>query len=197
MPLHRLIWATHLRAIYTFNRESRRVPSTFTGFHLDAPLGLAVSCEAGVWVQARLEKEAGLGGIRPYWQHCGKAQWPAGQTAYETRFHGVPLWPGMGARCLTSVSRLNQRNRTRRRYVERDFLQEIGLHDCGVKLGRSEIRWSGQAGRKGSLAVGNGVQLPSTGRMFTSSSRKPQTLFKVLQLIRSGPPRLSEIIYLS
>lgn len=47
MPLHRLIWATRLRAIYILSRESRRVPATFTAFHLDAPLSLAVSCEAG------------------------------------------------------------------------------------------------------------------------------------------------------
>lgn len=39
--------------------------------------------------------------------------------------------------------------------MERDFLQGIGLHDCGVKLGRSEIYWSSwQEGQPGSQERG-------------------------------------------
>lgn len=92
---------------------------------------------------------------------------------------------------------MDARNRTKERYIERDSLRRIGLHNCGGALGKSEIHGPGwqdvqpgtQAQDKAALyPQAECVHLPQESLSF---------IRKALQLIGSGPPRLSGIIYLT
>lgn len=78
---------------------------------------------------------------------------------------------------------------TIRRYIKRDFLQEIGLHKCGGRWGIPEIQGSGRQ-EWGSPHVR--VELLSMGRCFCLQQGSLGSVLRALQLMRSGPPRLSE-----
>lgn len=84
-------------------------------------------------------------------------------------------------------SGFNQRNRSSRRYILRDWLHNIGIWDCEGCLNKSEIL--GLSGRAG-WPLRPKLKPQSTGRL--SSSRKQDSSSKVYQLIELGPPWLSE-----
>lgn len=82
----------------------------------------------------------------------------------------------------------NQRNRTTRRYIPRDLLQVIGLHNGGDKSDKLSP-WGGLSGQAAGTAGGHwslGVCPESELLLGRLSSA-----LKSFQLIESGPPILS------